>query len=158
MNGLYQNIKWTVFKPWVKYIWWLRVKLSNRSGRVKFMFGSKLNGLKTPSPEPNLFNKWVQKADLNLFNFLMGRPDSNLITRLRNRYPFKKQVPVYLFNPFIRLTCFAIKFIHEGMTISFNITCSFSSRLYLFKLLLELFNLATALFLFFLEINELLFF
>ena len=33
------------------------------------------------------------------------------------------------------------------MNISFNITCSITSRLYLFKLLLELFNLTTALFL-----------
>ena len=45
------------------------VGLSNRSGRVGFVLGSKLNRLKTPRPEPDLFNKRVQKPDLNPFNF-----------------------------------------------------------------------------------------
>ena len=50
----------------------LNLGLSNRSGRVGFVFGSKLNGLKTPRPKPDLFNKRVQKPDLNPFNFYTG--------------------------------------------------------------------------------------
>ena len=39
----------------------VEVGLSNRSGRVGFVFGLKLNGLKTPQPEPDPFNKRVEK-------------------------------------------------------------------------------------------------
>ena len=45
-----------------------KLGLSNRSGRVGFVFGSKLNGLKTPRPEPDLFNKRVEKSNLKPFN------------------------------------------------------------------------------------------
>ena len=46
----------------------LKLRLSNRSGRVGFVFGSKLNGLKTPRPELDLFNKRVEKSNLKPFN------------------------------------------------------------------------------------------
>ena len=42
--------------------------LSNRSSRIGFVFESKLNGLKTPRPEPDLFNKQVEKSNLKPFN------------------------------------------------------------------------------------------
>jgi len=56
-------------KPNIMHLRIFGLGLSNRSGRVGFVFGSKLNGLKTPRPEPDLFNKRVQKLDLNPFNF-----------------------------------------------------------------------------------------
>jgi len=59
-------------KPNIMHLRIFGLGLSNRSGRVEFMFGSKLNGLKTLRPEPDLFNKRVQKLDLNPFNFDTG--------------------------------------------------------------------------------------
>jgi len=54
---------------WILYdCLYLLIRLSNRLGRVGFVFGSKLNGLKTPQPEPDLFNKRVEKPNLKPFN------------------------------------------------------------------------------------------
>ena len=63
------------------------------------MFGLNLNGLKTPEPEPDLFNKRVEKPNPNRLRLKRVDMNPTRLSKQVNRVGFR--LPIYLLTQLI---------------------------------------------------------